>query len=97
MKGVVSEANFIKAQLTLETDGDHLFISLIEFSLVNLSNGSQITVPIHFIMKTHNTDLDDFKVLIISSEKKGFWAILYGLSPNNCIIGAHGQSRMSAK
>jgi hypothetical protein len=59
-------------------DGNHSFVSLIEFSLGNLSKDSQITVPIRFIMKTHNTDLDDFKkiinkeVFIISGEKKGF-------------------------
>lgn len=39
-KGVVSEVDFIRAQLTLETDGDHSFVSFIVFSLVNFSNGS---------------------------------------------------------
>jgi hypothetical protein len=49
MKGVVSAVDFIKAQLMLKTDGDHSSVSLIEFSLVNLSYSSQITVPIRFV------------------------------------------------
>ncbi|KAG2737566.1 hypothetical protein P692DRAFT_20883431 [Suillus brevipes Sb2] len=84
--GVVSAVDFLKAQLTLETDGDHSFI----------------TVPIHFVMKTRNVDLDDFKkfinkeVWIIGGETKGFRATLYGLSPDDCIVTVHGQPRMIA-
>jgi hypothetical protein len=48
-KGVVSAVDFIKAQLMLKTDGDHSSVSLIEFSLVNLSYSLQITVPIRFV------------------------------------------------
>ncbi|KAG2740339.1 hypothetical protein P692DRAFT_20753428 [Suillus brevipes Sb2] len=86
-KGVVSAVDFLKAQLTLETDGDHSFI----------------TVPIRFVMKTRNVDLDDFKkfigkeVYIIGGEKKGFRATLYGLSPDDCVVAVHGQPRMIAK
>jgi hypothetical protein len=103
MKGVVSAVDFLKAQLTLETDGDHSFVSFIEFSLLNLSNYSQITVPICFVMKTRNVDLDDFKkiinkeVWIIGGETKGFRATLYGLSPDDCIVTVHGQPQMIAK
>jgi ribosomal protein L24 len=102
-KGVVSAVDFLKAQLTLETDGDHSFVSFIEFSLLNLSNCLQITVPIRFVMKTRNVDLDDFKkfigkeVYIIGGEKKGFRATLYGLSPDDCVVAVHGQPRMIAK
>lgn len=86
-KGVVSAVDFLKAQLTLETDGDHSFI----------------TVPIRFVMKTRNVDLDDFKkfinkeVYIIGGDKKGFRATLYGLSPDHCVVAVHGQPRMNAK
>jgi transcription antitermination factor NusG len=102
-KGVVSAVDFLKAQLTLETEGDHSFVSFIEFSHLNLSNCLQITVPIRFVMKTCNVDLDDFKkfinkeVWIIGGVKKGFRATLYGLSPDDCVVAVHGQPRMIAK
>ncbi|KAG1780895.1 hypothetical protein EV702DRAFT_1042602 [Suillus placidus] len=85
-KGVVTEVDFLKALLTLETEGNH----------------SLVTVPLHFVMKTCNVDLNNFKkfinkeVFIIGGEKKGFHVTLYGLSLDDCIVAVHDQPCMSA-
>jgi hypothetical protein len=52
-------------------------------------------------MKTHNIDLDTFnkyikkEVFIIGGPKKGFQAMLYGLSMDTCIIAIHGQPHIT--
>jgi hypothetical protein len=102
-KGVVTAVDFLNAQLTLETEGDHALVSFFHYRLVNLSNSSQIKVPIRFVMKTQNVDLDNFKqfinkeVFIIGGAKKGFQATLYALSPDDCVVAVHGLPRMNAK
>ncbi|KAG1904974.1 uncharacterized protein F5891DRAFT_976553 [Suillus fuscotomentosus] len=79
-EGVVHSMDFINSQLTLETD-----------------NKEYVTVSIRFIMKTHNIDLDVFnkymkkEVFVIGGPKKGFWAMLYNLSMDTCIIAIHSQ------
>ncbi|KAG2754082.1 hypothetical protein P692DRAFT_20870194 [Suillus brevipes Sb2] len=86
-KGVVTVVDFINTQLTLDTKGDHALIK----------------VPICFMMKTQNVDLDDFKkfinieVFIIRGEKKGFQAMLYALSLEDCIVAVHSLPHMNAK
>ncbi|KAG2038738.1 hypothetical protein BDR03DRAFT_981276 [Suillus americanus] len=86
-KGVVRSIDFPNAQLTLET--------LQELDLV--------TVPIRFVMKMRNADLDAFdrfikkEVFVIGGDKKGFRATLYGLSTDDCVIAVHGQPRMTIK
>ncbi|KAG0698113.1 hypothetical protein DFH29DRAFT_878242 [Suillus ampliporus] len=60
-----------------------------------------ITVPIRFVTKMRNADLDAFnnyinkEVFIIGGLKKGFWATLYDLSTDTCTLAVHGQPRMT--
>ncbi|KAG1894222.1 uncharacterized protein F5891DRAFT_985223 [Suillus fuscotomentosus] len=75
-KGVVQTVDFPNACLTLISEGD--------YSLVN--------VPIEFIMKVSNANLDSFnniigqEVFIIGGSRKGYRATLYQLSQDTCSI-----------
>ncbi|KAG1721950.1 uncharacterized protein EDB91DRAFT_1088302 [Suillus paluster] len=66
-------------------------------------NEQLVTVPIQFVTKTRNADLDAFnkcikkEVFVIGGPKKGFRATLYDLSADTCTIAVHGQPRMTAR
>ncbi|KAG1896425.1 uncharacterized protein F5891DRAFT_983434 [Suillus fuscotomentosus] len=86
-KGVVQSVDFRKAHLTLLSEG----------------NASLIDVPIGFVMKLSNADLDSLKeiigqeVLIVGGDWKGFRATLYGLGSDLCTVAVHGQARITLK
>ncbi|KAG2057301.1 hypothetical protein BDR06DRAFT_969490 [Suillus hirtellus] len=62
-----------------------------------MSDFQQIDVPIGFIIKVHDTNLDSFKkdigqeVYIIGGDHKGYRAMLYSFSSMDCTIALHGQ------
>ncbi|KAG1892882.1 uncharacterized protein F5891DRAFT_986331 [Suillus fuscotomentosus] len=86
-KGVVQSVDFRKAHLTLLSEG----------------NASLIDVPIGFVMKLSNADLDSLKeiigqeVFIVGGDRKGFRATLYGLGSDLCTVAVHGQARITLK
>ncbi|KAG2336096.1 hypothetical protein BDR05DRAFT_1006165 [Suillus weaverae] len=86
-KGVVRSVDFINAQLTLETENNHQLVQ----------------VPIRFVMKMRNADLDGFnkfinkEVFVVGGDRKGFRATLYGISTDDCVVAIHGQPRMTIK
>ncbi|KAG1867358.1 hypothetical protein F4604DRAFT_1927661 [Suillus subluteus] len=86
-KGVVQCVDFPNAHLTLLCEGDH--------SLIN--------VPIGFVMKVRNTDLDHFKkeigkeVFIISGDQKGSRGTLHSVGLETCIVAVYGQKRIELK
>ncbi|KAG1765477.1 hypothetical protein EV702DRAFT_1051013 [Suillus placidus] len=86
-KGVVRIGDFPNARLTLISEGNH----------------SLIDVPIGFIMKVSNMNLDLFhdiigkEVFIIGGAQKGYQAMLYQLTQDACFISLHGQVRTTAK
>ncbi|KAG1846392.1 hypothetical protein DFJ58DRAFT_843471 [Suillus subalutaceus] len=83
MKGVVRSIDFPNARLTLLSEIDH--------SLIN--------VPIGFVIKVHNTNLDSFKkdigqeIFVIGGDRKGYRATLYSFNSKDCTIALHGQQR----
>ncbi|KAG1740431.1 uncharacterized protein EDB91DRAFT_1248312 [Suillus paluster] len=87
MKGVVQIVDFPNTCLTLISEGD--------YSLVN--------IPIGFIMKVSNVNLDLFRniigkeVFIIGGAQKGYRATLYQLTHDTCFISVHGQARTTVK
>ncbi|KAG2335280.1 hypothetical protein BDR05DRAFT_1006998 [Suillus weaverae] len=86
-KGVVQIGDFPNAHLTLISEGNH----------------SLIDVPIGFIMKVSNMNLDLFhdiigkEVFIIGGTQKGYQAMLYQLTQDACFISLHGQVHTTAK
>ncbi|KAG1802905.1 uncharacterized protein HD556DRAFT_1437964 [Suillus plorans] len=82
-KGIVRSVNFPHARLTLLSDIDH----------------SLVDVPISFVIKVCNANLDSFKkeigqeVFIIGGDCKGYRATLYSLASENCTVAVHGQQR----
>ncbi|KAG2357560.1 hypothetical protein BDR07DRAFT_1490591 [Suillus spraguei] len=87
VKGVVQLIDFPNAHLTLLCHGNH--------SLLN--------VPIKFVMKVHDANLDHFKkdigteVFIIAGEQKGFQATLHSFGPKTCIFAMCGQKVIQLK
>ncbi|KAG1794535.1 uncharacterized protein HD556DRAFT_1474554 [Suillus plorans] len=88
-KGVVQSVNFPNARLTLLSDSDHSLISLnyLDSSMADLS---QVQVPITFVTKNRNVDLDSLnkvirqEVFIVGGDQKGYRATLY-----NIAVGIH--------
>ncbi|KAG1885840.1 uncharacterized protein F5891DRAFT_1201663 [Suillus fuscotomentosus] len=86
-KGVVQSVDFPNARLTLLCEGDY----------------SIITVPITFVIKVRNAELDSFKkdigqeVFIIGGHQKGFRVMLYSLGLETCTVAVHGQQRTTIK
>ncbi|KAG1843449.1 hypothetical protein DFJ58DRAFT_731565 [Suillus subalutaceus] len=86
-KGVVQSIDFPNARLTMICDGDH----------------SLIDVPIRFVVKVRNVNLDYFKkdirqeVFIVGGEPKGYRAMLYSLGPELCTVALHGQKCITLK
>ncbi|KAG2052980.1 hypothetical protein BDR06DRAFT_972661 [Suillus hirtellus] len=86
-KGVVQSVDFWKACLTLLSEG----------------NASLIDVPIGFIMKLSNADLDLLneiigqEVFIVGGDQKSFRAMLYGLGSDLCTVAVHGQACITLK
>ncbi|KAG2090476.1 uncharacterized protein F5147DRAFT_658146 [Suillus discolor] len=80
-KGVVQSIDFPNTCLTLLCDRDY----------------SIITVPIMFVIKVCNANLDSCKkdigqeVFIIGGNRKGFRAVLYGLGPETCTVAVHSE------
>ncbi|KAG2029502.1 hypothetical protein BDR03DRAFT_987713 [Suillus americanus] len=65
---------------------------------------AQLTLETHKELDLmRNADLNAFncfikkEVFVIGGNKKGFWATLYGLSMDNCVIAVHGQPCMMIK
>ncbi|KAG1728744.1 uncharacterized protein EDB91DRAFT_1085985 [Suillus paluster] len=80
-KGVVQSIDFPNTCLTLLSEIDH----------------SLVDIPIRFVIKVHNANLDVFKkdigqeVFIIGGDHKGYRATLYSFTSKNCTIAVHGQ------
>ncbi|KAG2151042.1 uncharacterized protein EDB93DRAFT_1249538 [Suillus bovinus] len=83
-RGVVQSVDFPNACLTLLSDGDH---TLVE-------------VPITFVTKRRNVNLDSFnkfirqEVFIVGGDLKGYRATL---APDTCTIAVHGQARTTVR
>lgn len=64
-----------------------------------MSDFRQIDVPIGFVIKVHDANLDSFKkdigqeVYIIGGDRKGYRATLYSFSSTDCTVALHGQQR----
>ncbi|KAG2123402.1 hypothetical protein BD769DRAFT_1743117 [Suillus cothurnatus] len=62
-----------------------------------------VTIPIRFVVKIHNTNLDAFcndtgkEVFIIKGNQKGYRATLYSYNSEHCIIALPGQQRTKLK
>ncbi|KAG2113777.1 uncharacterized protein F5147DRAFT_650196 [Suillus discolor] len=85
-KGVVQSIDFPNACLTLLCDGDHALIN----------------VPIGFVVKLQNADLDCFKhigqeVFVIWGEYKGYRGTLHGIGHEACVVALRGQKCTSLK
>ncbi|KAG2128342.1 uncharacterized protein EDB93DRAFT_1256687 [Suillus bovinus] len=86
-RGVVQSVDFPNACLTLLSDGDH---TLVE-------------VPITFVTKRRNVNLDSFnkfirqEVFIVGGDLKGYRATLYNLAPDTCTVAVHGQVRTTVR
>ncbi|KAG2746206.1 hypothetical protein P692DRAFT_20738644, partial [Suillus brevipes Sb2] len=82
-QGLVHSINFPNACLTLSCDGDR----------------SLVTVPIRFVAKIRNTNLDAFRndigkeVFIIKGNQKGYRATLYSFNSEHCIVALPGKQR----
>ncbi|KAG0698977.1 hypothetical protein DFH29DRAFT_877626 [Suillus ampliporus] len=80
-KGVMRSIDFSNAHLTLLSEIDRLLVD----------------VPIGFVIKVHNANLDVFKkdigqeVFIIGGDHKGYQATLYSFTSENCTVAVHGQ------
>ncbi|KAG2101543.1 hypothetical protein BD769DRAFT_1393800 [Suillus cothurnatus] len=86
-KGFVHSVDYPNARLTLVCDGDR----------------SLVTVPIRFVAKIRNTNLDAFRndtgkeVFIIKGNQKGYRATLYSYNSEHCIVALPGQQRTELK
>ncbi|KAG2134235.1 hypothetical protein BD769DRAFT_1385819 [Suillus cothurnatus] len=86
-KGFVHSVDYPNARLTLVCDGDR----------------SLVTVPIRFVAKIRNTNLDAFhndtgkEVFIIKGNQKGYRATLYSYNSEHCIVALPGQQRTELK
>ncbi|KAG1818905.1 hypothetical protein EV424DRAFT_1347487 [Suillus variegatus] len=85
--GVMQSVNVPEACLTILSTRDHTIIN----------------VPIRFVMKLHNANMDSFshvigkEVFIIGGNLKGYQATLYNIGSQDCTIAVHGQKCMTLK
>lgn len=101
-RGVVQSVDFPNACLTLLSDGDHTLVS-INYYDSSMADLSQVEVPITFVTKRRNVNLDSFnkfirqEVFIVGGDLKGYRATLYDLAPDTCTVAVHGRARTTVR
>ncbi|KAG1851801.1 hypothetical protein C8R48DRAFT_777751 [Suillus tomentosus] len=85
--GIIQSVNVPEACLTILSTRDHTIIN----------------VPIRFVMKLRNANVDSFnhvigkEVFVVGGNLKGYRATLYNIGREDCAVAIHGQKRTTLK